>query len=772
MKIKELLGKKRSVLVSWIASYLVIVAVCILISGVVYAQAKNIIGQEMNRYNLGLTEQVKQSLDSRMQDIVTLGNQLSLDSTLQGMYYFKDPLTSNEYLMEYALMKDFQTLRNANSFISSFYIYLSGTNSVFASNSVYDRQMLYDTMHKADDLTYDEWLALMNQDHKGDFMPLYSLSANPGQKTVAYMKSLLLNSRDTRVTLVVLFDEAKLREAVSDVSETDKRSILILDSQNRIISDTSGRIFPLRYDSLRGESGLAYQQILGEKMAVTYQQSDVCGWKYVSVMPVSQFREKVEYIQTLTYVGILASLLICGIITTIFSRRNYNPIREILSYVRSLQNRGGSGVPEAPNEFDFIRDFIHSTQKDKEQYYKGWKKHGAAVRNHFLLRLLKGEIGGDVSVGELLETYAIRFDSRYFAVVLFNIDDYSRMFDKREYDALDMVKFAVSNVAEEIANQREKAYMVDCGDMMACLISLEGNGEADQQELQRVCRESKRFFEERLRIFVTISISSIVETIDNIPEAYQKAQEAMDYRVLLGGGVVIRYDSIQPARSRYPFGFDTQRKLINFIRAGDYTNALSTVNTVFDVQHLQDGVSVEMTQYTLYGLVNAMAQAMEGMADDGGMDAMEALKPLARTSPTRTVPDIKDEIQRVLQELCQCRNTDKKKCRNTDLQERVTQYVDRHYADSNMGVSGVAEYFHMNSLYLSRIFREQTGKSLPDYITECRIQKAKELIRQGHNVQNVSNEVGYANANSFIRIFKKVEGITPGKYSEEYSMPV
>ncbi len=240
------------------------------------------------------------------------------------------------------------------------------------------------------------------------------------------------------------------------------------------------------------------------------------------------------------------------------------------------------------------------------------------------------------------------------------------------------------------------------------------------------------------------------------------------------GGMIMRKDwlDIQPARSRYPFGFDTQRKLINFIRAGDYPNALSTVNTVFDVQHLQDGVSVEMTQYTLYGLVNAMAQAMEGMADDGGMDVMEALKPLARTSPTRTVPDIKDEIQRVLQELCQCRNTDKKKCRNTDLQERVTQYVDRHYADSNMGVSGVAEYFHMNSLYLSRIFREQTGKSLPDYITECRIQKAKELIRQGHNVQNVSNEVGYANANSFIRIFKKVEGITPGKYSEEYSMPV
>ena len=69
--------------------------------------------------------------------------------------------------------------------------------------------------------------------------------------------------------------------------------------------------------------------------------------------------------------------------------------------------------------------------------------------------------------------------------------------------------------------------------------------------------------------------------------------------------------------------------------------------------------------------------------------------------------------------------------------------------------------------YISKVFKDETGEGLLDHINRLRIQQAKKIMQNKNLVlEDVAGQVGFTNVNSFIRVFKKYEGITPGKYRE------
>ena len=74
----------------------------------------------------------------------------------------------------------------------------------------------------------------------------------------------------------------------------------------------------------------------------------------------------------------------------------------------------------------------------------------------------------------------------------------------------------------------------------------------------------------------------------------------------------------------------------------------------------------------------------------------------------------------------------------------------------------------MNMTYLSRYFKEHTGIGLLGYINGVRIDYAKQLMReQNITVAEAAKAAGFENQNTFIRLFKKFEGKTPGVFLEK-----
>lgn len=105
---------------------------------------------------------------------------------------------------------------------------------------------------------------------------------------------------------------------------------------------------------------------------------------------------------------------------------------------------------------------------------------------------------------------------------------------------------------------------------------------------------------------------------------------------------------------------------------------------------------------------------------------------------------------------------------NTTTQKHVNEvkeYVLVHLADSTLSVSTIAEHLGLNSTYLSRIFKENTGMNLLEYIQRVRVNTAKELLYT-HSVKDAATEVGFWDMQTFVRVFKKYEGVTPAGFKK------
>lgn len=100
--------------------------------------------------------------------------------------------------------------------------------------------------------------------------------------------------------------------------------------------------------------------------------------------------------------------------------------------------------------------------------------------------------------------------------------------------------------------------------------------------------------------------------------------------------------------------------------------------------------------------------------------------------------------------------------------QKVKEYLEQHYSEK-ITLDRLSEIFYINKFYLTRIFKEQFGTTLNSYLVQVRITHAKQLLRfTDKTVEKIGQECGMNDANYFTRIFKKIEGITPGEYRRRW----
>jgi two-component system, response regulator YesN len=94
-------------------------------------------------------------------------------------------------------------------------------------------------------------------------------------------------------------------------------------------------------------------------------------------------------------------------------------------------------------------------------------------------------------------------------------------------------------------------------------------------------------------------------------------------------------------------------------------------------------------------------------------------------------------------------------------------YLEERYGQ-NVSLQELAEHVGMSPTYLSLLFKEEMGTTYIKHLTHIRMERAKEMLRNGLRVSEVSDKVGYLNYRHFTEIFKKHVGVTPGQYRGGY----
>lgn len=101
---------------------------------------------------------------------------------------------------------------------------------------------------------------------------------------------------------------------------------------------------------------------------------------------------------------------------------------------------------------------------------------------------------------------------------------------------------------------------------------------------------------------------------------------------------------------------------------------------------------------------------------------------------------------------------------SVNLVMQVQKYLEEHMLDQ-VSLKDVSKEFYTDMYYLSHLFKKVSGYTFREYLILQRISRAKDLLAYGNdNMTQVAMNSGFGNVNHFIRIFKKLEGVTPLQY--------
>lgn len=141
-------------------------------------------------------------------------------------------------------------------------------------------------------------------------------------------------------------------------------------------------------------------------------------------------------------------------------------------------------------------------------------------------------------------------------------------------------------------------------------------------------------------------------------------------------------------------------------------------------------------------------------------------------------PIVKDDVEEVLKKVkknlddkapsysafeAESREEERQSNDNSTI-DTILEYIKNNYQDSTINLASTAQHFGFSASYLSRKFKNETGKNFVEYLTECRMEKAVELAKQNYKMFITSKEVGIPDPNYFGKCFKKVTGMSYSDY--------
>lgn len=757
---------KRKLFFNWLISYMAVLLIALTIISVIYFRVENTIKNEIDSANESHLGRIQRSGDLRLNDMSNISLLVGIDRRVRSLSSVKSEFKA-ENQMDIIAVKDFlNTVKVSNGFIDQIYVYFRNTNTAIDNNSHLESKLAYRLFNGDKSMPYDDWLRVLNKRYNGTFVNELTQNTEDEQDdTISYIRSIpIQDTSDYTANIVIQFGRSKFGDVLKGVATSDDNVILLLNN-GEVISSSKEKVsfYPKNYPAMDKKSGSFYTEYNDEKVIISYRNSEIPGYKYVSIIPKDLYLQKVTNTRNLVFLISFLFIIFGGVAAQYIVRKNYNPINNI---IESISKNLGLPMENQKDELKFIQSVLNNTMDQNDRIVKKLKENEDVLRTSFLERLLKGRVDESKVTDEVLKEFKLSFDTNNFAVMLIVVDNYDikNSLDEEMYE-VKLLHFIITNVVEELINQTNKGMMVDLDNStLACIINISDvnkNNEQCKNEIISAVEKAQEFIDEHFKIRFSVSLSNVYNNLGGIAFAYKEALNAMNHKAFMGEEKIIFYDDVANLGNFYEYSAETEYRLMNVIKEGNLEDAKKIVNGVFESNFSNMTLTVETGECLVFDLLGTLIKIVDNN------EVLDRLQPISRLRKCSTIQQMNVEIISLLEDICDYFLQKNKNKSDYKLSMDVMNYIEKNYKNENLNVSMIGDYFNMTSNYLSRMFKTQVGEGLHNYIERIRIEKAKELIKSENlSILDIAKEVGYTNSKTFIRVFKKIEGTTPGKFRE------
>lgn len=496
-----------------------------------------------------------------------------------------------------------------------------------------------------------------------------------------------------------------------------------------------------------------------------YFKRGVQGLGFINILPDRLINAEAAKTRTFTLYLISLLIFVSLFLSFFLSGQLVKPTesiyRHIVGQTDSAQDKGLNLFEKNPT-FLSIHSHLEDLHSKNAALESMLELNKNSIRKQIILSLLEGRYSNDESLHSQLAELNICFGYSCFYVALAQYDIFK---SSSEYPA------ETISQAQTVIDQLFGIwnYALPCTVESVCLrknlYAYIFNTDSDlpdglKDDLERIL-EITDLDNSVMRL--TLVISDPFTQLQDIPSALNACLIRADYRTLNLQSQLLSASAPEPESNTHLFHFPPSLRLVltNYLNAGDAKNAKQVVQAA-----LEENISSGLPYIYLREGLSLLVAIFSTVLASHGLSLKDVL-------PSDVYTDLNDlasfmDITEYFDTLCDqsCAAIAALTDQKPPILELVAKYVEKHYMeDISLGVIG--DQVGLSPKYFSRYFKEQTGIPFSQYVNRLRIEKAKPLLANPQSqVKAVALEVGFENVNTFIRVFKSFEGISPGVYKE------
>jgi AraC-like DNA-binding protein len=664
--------------------------------------------------------------------------------------------------------------RNENivsKFTDSSFVYIDNQD-VYVSGGANYFDFFFNNMYKYEKYDADYWMKKQGSDKTVELLPVTNViqeKVNVKQVVPIVMTNRIHNHN---AVMVVNIAVQTIEKTLLGGAVFGSTGFVVFDGNREVLYDANGYLnggvtAADLNASFEGNSGSKEIEVSGKRYVVGHVKSDLYGWDYYSFTPLAEFNHYTIGILQMTLL-LCVVLMVMGIVFSfIFSFRIYNPIRNIRDIITqksvplSVENEGNAPA----NEFELIRQGINRISESHQQYKVKYDKQTSEYVEYSLLFLLKGHTLNQEEI--LRETLKADFGFNHSGficcTVFFDFKDafYQDIQDTERIHIINGIKKIVWNL---LGSQVPCYVLEHRQNLFVCLINIEGP--RDTELLHPAFHRMLNIFEYDIRMYydITIGIGSFYKNVNDIGASYNEAMTAVSKRNKDQRFQILDSNQLSIENS-YQYSLHDEQKIFNYLKLGDVSAVQEAVASIVE-NNVQQGVSYEpMLQLFKEMYVTGVRFLAEKGQSAAQLD-MEHELPFSGQTLEKSflgTKELESAISDFYEQIIETTKAQRGQ-KTGNLVSLIEKYIREHYTQ-DLGLEQIADEIGVSVKYVSRVFKDKTGENLTDYINEVRIEKAKEMLVQTDlRVNDIAEKIGIHSRTTFLRVFKKVEGISPNEY--------
>lgn len=665
-------------------------------------------------------------LDYNLEDCIKISENLVLQDKILPFDFNKNKDEGTR------IINTLNNYTNIENFCDEIFIYFHNDNYIYSNTKLYNLDDFYSVFF-SDDVA------------RGKIQEVLTSSSSPSfvkdsNTNTLYFAVPYISENQTIGSVLFSINNETLYSIINSIGLS--RYFFIIDNDNNIINITNQDI--AKYENGLSKYILSIKDNLEDKKPFTevinkynifFNKLDSVDLYYFSATPLNSLFGNVYNVSKLIIITVLLTFIIGSIVIFILVRLNYKPINHLKELSEKLYVKDDKKlITNSKNEFDLIENTIYFLSERNTELEYEISKNIPLMQSVKLTELINGTVYNSERFLIEASELGLNLFSKYHVVILLKSKNPSALNNISLSEILS--KYNIQNFSfnyEFLVNKLFNELCIFLVGVDSPSININSRQILDENNI--------------------LSIGSVQNNINLIGKSYIDARTNLE--------VINKSNLIKNFINKY----DIKLKDLTLLLYNNEIDQATIYITKLISDLKQEKLPFKLVRSVYFEIViiyNNYVDKNKHIINFNHVD-------LSTLYQINTLDELTELFLELTNELfILIRNKDKVETPALTV-EKIKEYILENYTDHSFSLQLVSDKFNISLSYLSQYFKDKTGITILDYITDLKMTKAKHLLLTTNlTLKDISYEVGYINVSSFIRRFKQVTSMTPGEFKRKF----